>query len=372
MPRLLLHITWIALLLVPGGLVASAQTEARVLTPEAQAAVDQILRTVSTGAPGAAIYLDTPSGVAATAVGEADIAAATPLQADAPFRIGSSTKMFTAVITLQLHEEGVLSLDDTLAQWVPELAASVPNGERVTLRQLLKHTSGVPSYTAMAAAAANFSPDAPGFAAGWDAAAMVALIEGESALFEPGATDSWSYSNTNYVLLGAVLEAATDQTLATLYRERIYTPLGMVNSFTPPEESGALTLGYTRVSGAGLVSTDHWNESFAGPAGAIVSTAPDMVRFLRGLANGDLFSNPATWVEMQASVPIGPELSYGLGLMMDGAVLGHNGGTPGFVSLAFYDTESDVAGILFVNSDSVPTFGVAQGPFITLVDSLDA
>ncbi len=133
------------------------------------------------------------------------------------FRIGSITKMFTATVIIQLAEDGVLTLDDPLSRWLPEVADQLPNGDQITLRHLLTHTSGLfnivenEAYYADLFAAVKMDEDT--------GAASLACVQrdphdtlsryvyGKDALFEPGT--QWNYSNTNYTLLGMVIEKAT-------------------------------------------------------------------------------------------------------------------------------------------------------------------
>ena len=98
------------------------------------------------GAPGAVLLVDSPQGRFLEATGVSSIEEETPMQVSDAFEIGSVTKSFTAAVALQLQEEGVLSLDDPLSQWLPELAAQVPNGDQMTLRQLANHTTGIWDY----------------------------------------------------------------------------------------------------------------------------------------------------------------------------------------------------------------------------------
>jgi D-alanyl-D-alanine carboxypeptidase len=134
--------------------------------------------------------------------------------------IGSATKSFVATVVMQLRDEGALSLDDSLASWLPDF----PRAARIRVRHLLGHTSGVFDYTQddgfadLVLADHRFTPEE-----------MVAIAAAHDPLFEPGA--GWSYSNTNYILLGRVIEAVTGHTAAAELRTRILEPLGMADTF---------------------------------------------------------------------------------------------------------------------------------------------
>ena len=158
---------------------------------------------------------------------------------DGAFRIGSITKMFTATVIIQLAEEGVLTLDDPLGLWLPDVADQLPYGDQITLRHLLTHTSGLfnivehDAYCADIFTEATIDEDA-----GVVTLACVQrdphdtlsrYVYGKDANFEPGAR--WSYSNTNYTLLGMVIEKAAAMPLAEAYRTHIYEPLAWLQRF---------------------------------------------------------------------------------------------------------------------------------------------
>jgi CubicO group peptidase (beta-lactamase class C family) len=156
---------------------------------------------VRAGVPGVVVVTRTAGAETRIAVG---IDFATPrraMLASDRFRIGSVTKTFVAALDLRLADQGRLSLDDSVERWVPGL---VPNGNAITLRHLLRHTSGLFDYAADPATFAPFASD-PGHA--WQPCDLVALATRHAPNFSPG--EGWGYSNTNYVLLGLIVEAAT-------------------------------------------------------------------------------------------------------------------------------------------------------------------
>ena len=158
----------------------------------------------------------------------------TPMPPEGAFRIGSITKMFTAAVIMQLAEDGVLTLDDPLALWLPEVAEQLPYGDQITLRHLLSHTSGLFNVVEHEAYYADlFTEMVVDEATGsvtLDCVerdphdTLARYVYGKDAQFEPGA--QWRYSNTNYTLLGMVIEAAAEMPLAEAYRTHIYEPLG--------------------------------------------------------------------------------------------------------------------------------------------------
>ncbi len=212
-----------------------------------------------------------------------------PVDANSLFGIGSTTKPMVATIILQLVEEGKLKLTDTVSQWVPDLAKNIPNSDRITIKQLLGHTSGIQNYTDSPDLDPTKNPDI--FRREYTAKDLVGLIKGQPANFEPG--QSFAYSNTNYTLLGEIVEKATGTKLASQLRSRIFEPLGMNQSFYAPQEPvnpNNLTRGYVDFDGDGKL--DYLNEglSYAGAAGAVVGTAADTAKFAQALFQGELLA----------------------------------------------------------------------------------
>lgn len=190
------------------------------------------------------------------------------------FRIASMTKQFTALLILQLVDEGVLELDAPITRYLPDYPAE--SGDQVHLRHLLNHTSGIPSYT-----------DRPGFMRKeakerMSVAEFVAAYCAEPLEFEPGS--QFNYNNSGYFLLGAIIEAVTGQTYAAALEERIFTPLGMVNSGVDDQYqviAGRAT-GYDDILGGRNVAL--WLDmSTPGAAGAMYSTVGDLWRWDRAL-----------------------------------------------------------------------------------------
>lgn len=293
-------------------------------------------------APAAVISVRTPDWTHVAAVGLADPDTGAPLDCGMPFQIGSNTKMMTATVILQLMEEGRLSVDDLLSAHLPDMAARLPNGEAITLRQLLSHTAGVFSYT-------DNAPDGtPGLMEGdtTDPAALVRPLTPEEAVdfvaahgtpyFAPGAEGEWAYSNTGYTLLGMIIERIEGAPVAEVFDRRIFQPLGMTDTFLwndVPEAGFGLPRSW--FAAPFDYETTDWNMSQGWAAGAVISTADDMHRFMAGLLGGALFEDAATLDLMEAGGPTtnATLLSYGLGLALkEGALRGHGGQTLGFLS----------------------------------------
>jgi D-alanyl-D-alanine carboxypeptidase len=333
-------------------------------------------------APGLVLLVDTPDGRFLGATGVANLADGTPVEVDDVFEIGSITKSFIAVLLLQLQEEGVLSLDDPLSRWLPDLAAQTPSGEQMTLRQLAQHTAGLGDYEVplfrvplsrgdTSAIEKHFTP---GELVGW-------VIENTQPAFAPGEPGQWEYSNTGYILLGMVLEAATGQPLSQLLRSRILDPLGMASAvyLEAAPEPGQVINGYSSLTGE-YIDVTGWDASSAGAAGALAMNAEDLARYGGALAAGELFGDSETLDEMlDFFEPAGPGPDgYGLGLVeyKETSGWGHPGSTPGFSSLLYVMPGGGItvmpdAGITIVslaNSDVGP---VSHRDVLSILADLD-
>jgi CubicO group peptidase (beta-lactamase class C family) len=204
-----------------------------------QRAVDAL---AAAGAPGAVALVRDGDRTIRVAGGYGNLAKRTPMRARHRFRVGSSTKTFVAAVVLQLAGEGKLALEDSVERWLPGL---VPNGGQITVRQLLNHTSGL----------ADYAPDEDeafirrvlaNRRRAWQPRELVAIGTAHPPLFAPGAR--WSYSNTGYILLGLIVEAAGGNPLGAELQQRIFAPLRLrATSFdTKPRIAGRHAHGYSR------------------------------------------------------------------------------------------------------------------------------
>lgn len=311
-------------------------------------------------APGLVLLVDTPDGRYLQAAGVANLGDGTPMTVDDVLEIGSNTKSMTIVVLMQLVEEGILTLDDPLSQWLPEQAAIIPNGDQVTLRQLARHTSGIWDYgdpiigaglADPAMVVAQFTP----------AELVQYAVENGTPDFAPGEEGKVKYSNTGYVLLGMALEKATGQSLADLYQSRIFDPLGLnsavlIDSVPAPGE--LTTKAYVWSEDGDMIDATDWNASQAWAAGAVAMTAADLATYAHALSEGQFFHNPetlATMLEFNPVALIAIGAPYGMGLMDfagDGTVWGHAGQTLGYQSLWFTNPETGVVVVGLSNSGS--------------------
>ena len=357
--RTTLNLTLILMTLL-SSLIITAQdnTEAFPLevVTEIQTEMDNL--TAETFPPGMIVWIDTPEYRFEGASGFANLADETPMPPDGAFRIGSITKVFTATVILQLVEDGIVTLDDTVAQWLPEVADQLPYGDEITVYQLLSHTSGIFSVVEHESYYADIfteiEVDEETGAVTLDCIqrdpndTLARYVYGKDALFEPGT--SWYYSNTNYTLLGMVIEAATEMPLAEAYRVNIYEPLGMESTFLDCYEDAVIDVvnGYTSF-GDTMSDVTELHESVGWSAGGMVSTASDIVIFTRGLFAGELFDDPETLVAMTTPAPNSP---YGLGVFISDDYIGHPGWISGFRSALNYSPEFDMVVVMLYNIDA--------------------
>ncbi|MFD4863260.1 serine hydrolase domain-containing protein [Streptomyces atratus] len=259
------------------------------------------------------------------------------------FRVGSITKTFTATVLLQLQAEGRLDLDDPVEKWLPGVVRGHGHdGRKITVRQLLNHTSGIYSYTEDPAFQEKVF--GPGFLQHrydtWTPKQLVAVAMAHEPDFTPG-TD-WNYSNTNFVLAGMVVEKVTGRPYGKAIEYRIVKPLKLRATSVPgtdshmPQPNSRAYSKLSRETGGPTHDVTELNPSAAGAAGEMVSDANDLQTFYRALLKGRLLP-AAEMKEMTDTVQISPDLpgvGYGLGLMRQKLscgkeVWGHNGGIHG-------------------------------------------
>ena len=264
-----------------------------------------------------------------------------PTATDA-FRIGSITKVFTALATMQLVEEGSIDLDAPAADYISRFAVA----DGVTVRHLLSHRSGIYNVTDVG----SFFPaifDEP--SREWTAEDQVELVADEAPVFEPG--ERFSYSNTNYVILGVLLEEVTGEAYHEVIRTRIIDPLQLDSTYLAgPEEGPALFDPFTGPDGADPDYDYTSLNTAAWAAGAMVSSAGDLHRLFTAVYDGQIVTEE-TLEEMTA----GDDYGFGLELWekSDGLV-GHSGGIPGYSTFVRHDPDSGITAFLASTADLDP------------------
>ena len=283
------------------------------------------------------------------------VATGVPVTADTLFSVGSISKTFVAALVLRLAGLGTIGLDDPLSSYVP----SFPNAAEITIRELLSHTSGIHDLFTSPGMSDDILADTTRV---WTPQQVLARIG--KPYFAPG--QGYFYSNTNYVLLGLVVEKATNKPLATLIREEFLKPLGMSHTYLQTEEKtvGVLAHGYQGTGAkpvdlsVGQTMVPFTSEVTAsGPAGAIVSDATDLARWASALYGGGVLSEAdlASMVDVSTSLPYKPHFPYGLGFeetSMGGRVAwGHRGHLDGFWASMEYLPDSGLTVVVLTNAE---------------------
>lgn len=278
--------------------------------------------------------------------GLADVEWDAPATATTRFRIGSVTKQFTAALVMRLVEQKKLDLDDELGKYVPDFPLQ---GKKVTLRMLLNHTSGIPSYTDVGDAWLKATP------LELSHTELLAFVAGKPFDFEPG-TD-WRYDNTGYYLLGMVLEKVHGKPFAAVLHDEIATPLGLADTMydVQCEVIARRAQGYTLRDGR-RSNDDPLGMSQPGAAGALLSTGGDLVKWSMALAGGKVVS-ASSYAQMTTAtvLPNGRDTGYGFGLMRDEVVgqtaILHGGGINGFNSMLLHVLPADLHVAVISNSE---------------------
>lgn len=290
--------------------------------------------------PGLQAFVHTADGKTWSGTsGTTDLARKNLMQGDNVIRIGSTTKTFTAVLVLMLVEDGRLSLEDPIAKWFPK----IPNAQAITVRDLLNHSSGIPEIIPKGLMK-SIIPSTY-----WKRDELVQLIARDKLLFTPG--PQFSYSNSNYILLGFIVEDITGKTVLQLLHEQILDPLNLKNTYFIPYEPAParLVTGFDRdlakIPGMLDISPDNTSwATLAFTSGAMASNAHDLGVFFDNLFDGKLLS-PSTLEEMTTFIPasnpgLAAQTGSGLGLMrfeVDGQeLIGHVGEFMGSTSIAMY------------------------------------
>ena len=344
---------------------AAASAGAGGFPPRVERALDEIVKTgmAASDTPGMAAGVWIPGrGRYAKAFGVADVTSGRPFRLNDHVRIASITKSLTATAVLQLVDRGRLRLGDTLSSYV----RGIPNGTSITVRQLLNMTAGVYDYTMDAAFTRAFDRN-PLMAFGPRDA--IRIVKRHKPSFAPGA--DVSYSDSNYVLLGLIVQRVTDRPLGQVIRHRILKPLGMSHTSYPtsPAMPAPHARGYVEAADGSLRDVTRINPGVASGAGAMISTLGDLRIWARALAKGTLLSREIHRKQLMA-VPFPGQVldvGYGLGILDINDFLGHNGAIYGFGSAMFHLPRANativVESNLSSNFSGVPTsvfYGIAN------------
>ena len=352
----------------PGGSSALKQIDQTAL----QGMVDKTAKALLI--PGAVILLRTPQGEFTITYGTMLLGATSRPGADTHFRIASNTKTMTAAVILELAQENRLSLDDPVSKYVP----GVPNGDNITIAELLKMRSGLYNYT-----------DAPEVWESvdhhptrvWSPAESLAIAFAHPPNFPPGT--AFEYNNTNYALLGLIAEKAGGKPLAQAMQDRLFGPLRLQHTALPARTVNALPDPYSHgylygSSSVALVGTPPYspqvqaaaragtilpkdytglNHSFSEAAGGGISTANDLATWIQALVGGRVFNAAyqRQWLDSlqpeDPNKPDGQQYGYGIAKLHWGtnSMYFHGGETPGYNSFMGYDPDNQVTLVVWTN-----------------------
>ncbi len=345
------RILWAGVLLA-GGVYPGALTAQQSRTGSLPADVDSIAQAVFLEYPNAALSLAVFRGSDAIFVkgyGAADREQNPPVDGRTVYRIGSVTKQFTAAAILQQVERGRLALDSAISEYLPEYA---PPGEpTITLRQLLNHTSGIPTYTE--------PPVALEFAgrALLSHADVLSALDGEPLNFAPGSR--YEYSNSNYYLLGVILERVTGQSYAAYVREHLTEPVGLAETTYCGAGATSPVQGYT-AAGKELHIAPRLQMDWPYAAGALCSTVTDLAAWNHALSHGQVIA-PALYQRMVSPSRLrdGREIAYGMGLRIDTLAghprIWHSGEMSGYTATLSQYPQDSLTLVILTNRGANPT-----------------
>lgn len=337
-----------------------------------QAAIDTAAKELKV--PGAVVLLRTPQGEYTALVGTTELGQQTPPSTNTHFRIASNTKTMTAALIVLLAQDGKLKFTDPISNYVP----GVPNGEKITIADLLKMRSGLYGYTMAPEMATAMDADPSKV---WTPQEVLDIAFAHPPSFAPDA--SYEYSNTNYALLGLVAEKVGGRPLPEQLQDRLFTPLGLDQTSLPaPAAASTIPTPYSHgymyggsvfaladdpypaemqaAAEAGTlkpIDYTNQNSSYATAAGGAISTAEDLADWMEALVSGKVFDAEfqKQWVDSrQVEDPDNPSQEYGYGISYqrfgpNGAMFYHGGELPGFNSFMGHDRENDVTLVIWTN-----------------------
>ncbi len=276
--------------------------------------------------------------------GLADIENDLPATAETVYRIGSITKQFTAAAIMQLIEQGQIGLDNDIGEYVE----FPTDGNRVTVHQLLNHTSGIKSYTGLGEEWTSTIP----LPATHES--LLGLLSGKPFDFAPG--DEWSYNNTGFYLLGVIIENVSGTSYSDYLDAQIFDPLGLDDTTYCDEKKliARRAEGYENEDGE-LVNDDPIDMTQPFAAGALCSNVGDLLRWQRALEAGEVVSAESyDRMTTTAALNDGSDLDYGYGLgvgtLIDHRRIAHGGGINGFVTMASRYPDDDLSVVVLTNT----------------------
>jgi D-alanyl-D-alanine carboxypeptidase len=274
-------------------------------------------------------------------------------------RIGSITKTLTGTLILQLVDQHRLSLDDTIDRWFP----TVPNAKNITVRDLGNMSSGIASYTLEDSITNRYFADPDQV---WNQSALITAGADLPRAFPP--RQGFLYSNTNFLMLGRIVELVTKQPLGKVMRDRIFRPLGMSHSYFPSNRGlpSPRWQGYTEQGAAPgtLRNATFWSPTFAGAAGQVISTLGDLRIWTKALGTGSLLTRATQRIRLVPNPTMKPPRTYDFALGTDHGWLSHSGELPGYNTQVAYLPKLRASVVVLADADIAGASGANPAPAV--------
>ena len=315
------------------------------ITTELTAIMDSVI--ANTHVPGlvAGVWAPDKNLSFVYTAGTADRDTITPMDEEMTFRIGSNTKTITITVFLQLVDEGILALDEYLANYLPLF----PRSDEVTLEMLTNMRSGIYNYSESEYFQEMAFTHPTHF---WMTDSLIAIAAAEPYYFDPG-TD-FHYSNSNTIIIGKIIEMVTGNSLESEIQNRIFDELGLINTeyliggiALPGYHSKAYYMGLYDLSVPEL--SEYIDVSWAAAAGSAVSTLFELKTYARALTNGNFLSDSLQQHRINGHPLAGSDFTYGMGIFSYQDFYGHNGGMPGYTSLMMHSSVRNCTIIIWFN-----------------------
>lgn len=346
--------------------------------------------------PGAVVLLRTPQGEFVATYGTTLLGAKIPPGIGTYFRIASNTKTMTAVVIMQLSQEGKLSLDDPVSKYVP----GVPNGDHITIAQLLEMRSGLYNYTDDSKLSSILDRDPTKV---WSPAEVLAIAFAHPPNAPPGT--AYEYNNTNYVLLGLIAEKVDGKPLAQSLQDRLFVPLHLQHTLLPAADVYTIPQPYSHgylygsssvammgkppytpkekaAAQAGTLRPNDYtnvNHSFVFGTGGVISTANDLATWIEALVTGRVLNAKyqRLWFDSlqpeDPSKPNGQKYGYGIAELSWGpnSIYFHGGETAGYNSFMGHDPNNHVTFVVWTNlTDSLDGRPTANTLMLKVLDQI--
>lgn len=336
--------------------------------------------------PGAAMLVRAPDEEITATYGTTELSGSVPVALADHIRVGSNTKPWTATVILQLVQEGEIALDDPVSKYRPE----VPNGESITIEELLNMRSGLFNYTETYTVLHENDLNPQRI---WTPEELIAIATALPPYFEPD--DGFHYSNTNYLLLGLIAEQIEQKPLREIFRDRLFDPLNLTETSYPAPDDASLPLPYSRgymytdnvrtittfelpadlqaqAEAGTLLPNDQTdaNPTWAGAAGAGISTIGELATLFEGIVGGELLDPDLQEQRLQSGIPPVPEApsTYGWGLIHSASGFYEHGGLiNGYNSSVGYDPVNKVTVVVWTN---LSTDASGAPPAATIANAL--